>query len=784
VNALIIAEKPSLMRDIQSAYSKAPRKYIAEFTCFRGHFMELKEPNDYKAEWGKPWRKEVLPMIPSPFQFSVKDSCKADFKKIKDMLKTGGYDFIVNACDAGREGEAIFWTFYMNSGCKLPVKRLWASDTTDETLSKALDNLLDYDTDKSLNAMKDASLCRMYFDWLIGINLSRAATLQTNKLVPVGRVQTPTLNIVVTRDLEIENFKPQNYYEIEADFDKYKGQWFNPKTRETSFKTEADAKTLVSRLGNTGKVEDVKDEKVTEYAPALFSLAELQKDANRVLGFTAKETLEVAQSLYEKHKILSYPRTESRALSTNLAKEIVSHLEAIKDVPEVSKYVKDILASTTRISNTMSNKKYVDNKKVTDHHAIINTKVKPNFSKLTANEKALYLLVIKKFVSIFLDPYVTNKTTIVTDVSGEKFKTVGSVLVQRGYKELYSEASKDSEIPAVKPGDVVPVKGYDLKAKQTQPPKPYTDSTLIGAMQQAGKFSEDEKFKEILNETKGLGTSATRDGIIERLIEKSMLKRVGKTIKSTDFGKSVIKILDGKDVILPDLTASWEEKLQMIEESKLEYNDFMNEMEEYAIKQTKDFLETIKTTFSSSDTKEAFGVCPKCGADAIATDKYVMCRNYKKEDGPTCTFIMGKTIGDRKLPDTEIKKLLSKKPTKVMKFKSKAGKTFEAGLIYDDSDGKIKYSFAVERAIGKCPKCKSNLVDKGKVCACEKEGCDFFISKTICNSNLTDKDIEALITGKTTVTKKFFKNNKPWYAKLKYNSDFTKLEFLFDNSKK
>jgi len=784
MNALIIAEKPSLMRDIQTAYKIAPRTFIAEFTSFRGHFMELKQPNDYKSEWGKPWRLDVLPMIPNNFEFNTKDSCKVDGKKIRDMLKTGGYDFIVNACDAGREGEAIFWTFYTNSGCKLPVKRLWASDVTEETLSKALDNLLDYSTDKVLNDLKDSSMCRMYSDWLIGMNLSRAATLQTRRLVPVGRVQTPTLNIVVVRDLEIENFKPQNFYEIEGDFTKYKGQWFNPKTRDTSFASEKDAKDLIDKLGKTGKVEDIKEDKITEYAPALFSLAELQKEANRVLGFTAHETLELAQSLYERHKVLSYPRTESRALSTNLGKVIVDHLEAIKDVPEVSKYVKAILADKKRITDTMGNKKYVDNKKVTDHTAIINTKVKPDFSKFSAHEKSLYLLVIKKFVSIFMDPYVTNKTTIITDANGEKFKTVGSVLVQQGYKDVYKDATVDAEIPAVKIGEVVPVKGFILKSKQTQPPKPYTDSTLIGAMQQVGKLSEDKKFKEILNETLGLGTSATRDGIMERLIAKQLFVRIGKTIRSTEFGKGVIGILAGKDVISPDLTASWESKLRDMEEGIITYAQFMAELETYTKFQTKDFIDTIKTTFSPNDSKAAFGKCPKCGADAILTDKYVMCRNYKKDNGPTCDFIMGRNIGGKDITESEIKKILDKKVTKVMKFKSKAGKDFEASLIYDDADGKVKYSFAIDKPMGKCPKCSSNLIDKGKGCSCEKEGCGFFLSKTICNSNLTDKDIETLIAGKTTATKKFFKNSKPWFAKLKYSSDFSKLEFLFDNDKK
>lgn len=782
MRTLIIAEKPSLMRDIQSAYKTSTRKFDADFTAFRGHFMELKEPNDYKQEWGKPWNINVLPMIPDKFEFSVKEDCKADFIKIKKMLKENDYDFVVNACDAGREGEAIFWTFYNNSNCNLPVKRLWASDTTIETLSKALDNLLDYKTDKSLCALKDSSLCRMYFDWLIGMNLSRTATLLTKKLIPVGRVQTPTLNIVVKRDLEIENFKSKDFYEIEVDFEKYIGSWFNPETKETSFDTKEKAQKLIDKLSNKGVVENVKDEKIIEYAPALFSLAELQKEANKTHGLTASETLDLAQSLYEKHKIISYPRTESRALSTNLAKEIYKHLEALKDVEDVKDYVQPLLADKKRIDETMSNKKYVDNKKVTDHHAIINTKIKPDLSKLSANEKKVYLLIIKKFVSIFMEPNITNKTTIITNVSNEKFKTTGSVLVQMGYKELYRDASKNTELPLMKKGDTVNVKKIDLKAKKTEPPKPYDDSSLLAIMQNAGRLTDDEKLKEILNETKGLGTSATRASIIEKLIEKQLLMRQGKTIRSTDFGKKVIEILENKDVISPELTASWEEKLQNIEELKMDEKVFMKEMEEYTIYQTKDFMNTIKATFSQSNNQEVFGKCPVCNSKALLTAKYILCENYKKETGPSCNFVISKNIGGRDVPDTELKKLINKQPTKIMKFKSKEGKSFEAMLIFDDTDKKVKYSFGDKKTVGKCPKCGSDFIDKGKACSCEK--CDFFISKNIAGATLTEKDIVALINGKETVSKSFNKNGNTWSAKMKYNSDFTKLDFIFDKNKK
>ena len=505
----------------------------------------------------------------------------------------------------------------------------------------------------------------MYFDWLLGMNLSRATTLKTSKTIPVGRVMTPTLNIVAMRDLEILNFVPKNYYEIEGDFEKYKGMWFqeiedlDDKTKKktiTSFEDKGKAQALIDSLGKTAKVTSVEQENVRQNAPALHSLSELQKDANKAYGFTASQTLDLAQSLYEKHKILSYPRTSSRALSTSMAKEIHKHLEAIQDVPDVQKYVKNILGDRKRIDSTMSSKKYVDNKKITDHHAIIPTQLKPNLTALSDMELKLYILVVKKFVAIFLDPYITNKTTIITNIDKETFKTTGSVLVDMGYRELYGSSKADDEIPAVKKGDILPIKGFNILEKTTTPPYPYNDSSLVEAMQNAGKFTTEDELKEILKDSEGLGTEATRAGIIEKLIEKNMLMRKGKTIRATEFGFKIIEILEGKDIISPELTAQWEGKLRDIEEGSYDKSDFYKEMIKYVLSETDDIVKNLNTKLSSMDTKEAIGKCPKCSANVVVTEKYYICQDYKK----SCDFVFGKTIGGTNITKTEAIKIISK----------------------------------------------------------------------------------------------------------------------------
>lgn len=787
MKALLIAEKPSLARDIKSVYESMSYPDDITFIALRGHILELKMPEEYDTTWGKPWNLTALPMIPEKFEYNVK--VKDVYKQVKDEIMSGKYDYIINACDAGREGEAIFYTVYKHIGKKMPVKRFWASDTTPATVEKALNNLID-DRDTSLTALKASSQYRAYFDWLLGMNLSRAITLKTGTLIPCGRVMTPTLGIVVQRELEILNFKSTDYWELEADFKKYNGMWFDKDTNDNRFLDKSKAEKLMSKLSKSGIVEDIEKKKETEFAPTLHSLLELQKEANKVYGYTADVTLSIAQVLYEKKKLLSYPRTESRYLPKNLGAMIPQHIKCLEDISEVKGFVSKILGDTKRVNSIVSNKKYVDDKKVTDHHAIIPTNMRPKLAELSKDERNIYMLVVRRFLSIFLDPYVTNKTTIITKVDDERFKTSGKTLVDLGYRAIYSSKNKDDVIPDVKKGEIVSVESLNLIAKQTTPPSRYNDSSLLQSMQNAGRFIDDEKLQSVLKESAGLGTSATRADVIKKLVDRKMFERKGKTIFPTDFGMKIIEILNGQDIISPELTAVWENKLAEIEAERYDIRKFYEEMINYTKLTTERFISEITTTLPN-DKFETIGICPKCNSDVIVGKKFYLCTNYKNEDkSKECDFIIGKKFSGANISKTEVKKLLTGKETKELEFTWNSGKKGKAKLKVND-EGKLDFIFhnktnktsstpSTNEIIGKCPKCNKDILDTANYYKCEsyKDGCDFIISKTIRDAEISKADAINLISGKETKQLEFvWKSGKKGKAKLKLNG--SKLDFIF-----
>lgn len=791
MKALLIAEKPGLMRDIQSVYNTMSHPDQIDFSALVGHVVELKSPDDYKKEWGKPWRLNVLPMIPERFEYSPKKGVADVFKNVRDKLKNNHYDYVINACDAGREGELIFYAFYKTIGCKLPIKRLWASDTTEETMKEALNNLID-DKDPSLQRLKASAQYRAYFDWLTGMNLSRAITLKTNKFIPVGRVMTPTLAIIVKRELEIQNFVPQDFWMLVGTFGDYKGVWFDEKTGESKFLDKDKAETLKKSLGKQGVVDFVEKKRNKRNAPTLHSLMELQKEANKVFGYSASQTLSIAQSLYETKKILSYPRTESRFLPKNLAGKLPQHLKALSGIDEVKNHVNQVLSDTKRMNEIMTSKKYVDDKKVTDHHAIIPTTTKPNMASLTKDEKNIYLLVVRRLLSIFLEPYETDKTTIITKVDNELFKTTGSTVVKLGYMELYRNLSKKKDdedevvLPVLKKGQTVPVTKMTLLTKQTTPPSRYDDASLLTAMGNAGGFIDDEELQNILKETAGLGTSATRSGIIDKILDRKMVGKKGKSFYATQFGLDIIDTLNGKDITSPELTAKWEIKLSDIESGKYAPQDFYNEMITYTENETKLYMDTINRTITQVDEDKMVGTCPKCKGNVSETKSYYMCKNYKN----TCDFIIPKEFGKANITKTEAKKLLAGKETKEFNFEWSSGKKGTGKLVLT-SEGKLGFgdktqgsssknatspSKSASDTIGKCLKCSSNMKESKNYYMCEgyKDTCDFIIGKEIKGIEITRKDVQNILKGKTSTDKEF-----PWgKRKIQWNKQQQKLDFI------
>lgn len=793
MKALLVAEKPSLMKDIRSVYQNMNHPDDISFTSLVGHVVELNSPETYREEWGKPWKETVLPMIPDRFKYHPKQNAKAVYDRVKQEIKSGQYDYIINACDAGREGELIFHAFYEHIGGKLPVKRLWASDSTDETLKEALLNLLE-GGDSALVHLGQSARFRSYFDWLMGMNLSRAATLKSRRVLPVGRVMTPTLAIVVERELEIRDFKPKDYFEVEADFGSYKGLWFNPETNENRFMDRAKAEVLATALGHAGVVDKLKKERKRQSAPTLYSLLELQKDAGRIFGYTAQRVLGIAQSLYEDKKVLSYPRTESRHIPKNLASKVPRHLQALTDLPGLGDVAKQILGDQKRISYTLSSNRYVDDKKVTDHHALLPTTVRPNLASLTQDEKNVYLLVVRRLLAIFMDPFVTDKTTLITKVDGESFKSTGNVVVDLGYMSLYQDLkrkSKDEEekvLPNLQEGQSVQVNGIQILAKKTTPPQRYDDPSLLQAMANAGRFVDDEELKSVLKESAGLGTSATRDSIIEKLIKRELIERQGKKLAATDQGIEMIQILDGKDIVSPSLTAVWEVKLREVEDGNLEAGQFYKEMVAYTEMVTNDFLGTLVVSAyagqSGGETGgETVGKCPKCGGEVFDKNKNLYeCRS-------TCGFVLWKETLGTKLTKTDVKNLLAGKPTRKKKMKFSSGKTTESAIILGSNhkvtfhnEGDQKGAAAPAgvnkgQKAGSCPKCKKDVVWKGKVAACTS--CKFFVSSSLLGTVIPVDAVESLIKGEMVGPFEFtWKSGKKGNAKLSLGKE--KIQFVFD----
>lgn len=687
---LVLSEKPSLSRTVQAVYNKHKDEYnfTADFMSFAGHLCALKEPQEYKEEWSK-WDLNTLPMIPEEFLYKVsKDKTKL-FNDIKKAVKSGQYDAIINNCDGDAEGQAIFHTNINLIGTKLPLLRLWANDLTENEIDRAFKNLRN-EQEESLVNLTNRAFSRAKMDWLIGMNGSRAFALKTNSKTVIGRVQTPVLKLIVDRELEIQNFIPKEYFNLEATFntekESYIGTYFD-KNNQTAIDSKKTAENIKNNLNNDANIVAVETKRVETYAPQLFSLTTLQQEANIKFGFSAQKTLDLAQSLYEK-KITSYPRTESVCVTESVAKTFNSLLKNLSNISEYDKYIKNI--KNQDIIKTSSNNKYVNDKKVGSHYALIPTTENPNKVSLTNDEKSLYDLICRRFIAIFMPASVCDKTVIVTEDNGYLFKTNGSVMIEKGYLEVLGKNSNDNELPVLKKGDKVKLIDSNIISKFTQPPTRYNDATLIKAMETAGKNIKDE---QLLEEMKGLslGTPATRAGIIERLIKIGVVKKEKKYFIPTDLGIWQIKTLGNMNIANVELTAEFEKKLSMIEDGTKAVPEFNTEMNKYI----NDLVTELKTLNaikleSKNVSKEQviLGVCPDCGKNIIVANgkfgKYYKCTD--------CDFKISGKILNKTISESNVKELLNKKITKEIKgFTSKNGKKFNAKLKLQNKE--IKFEF-------------------------------------------------------------------------------------------
>lgn len=787
--ALLMAEKPSLMRDILAVYNTMSMTDTIDFVAFAGHTMTLAEPKDYKPEWGeKKWHWGMLPIVPDNFKCKVSSDKVKMYNDLKNKLMTGHYDYVINACDPDREGQAIFQYFIDHVGCKLPVKRFWTNDLTEISIKNTLLNLRD-NNEPFLKNLTTASKLRGQFDWLVGMNLTVASSLQMKNTARVGRVKTPTLKIIVDRELEIMNFKPTTTYELEGNFGLYAGTHFDEEGI-VRFKQKEDADKIIKDLSKECVVESVEKKTESSYAPQLYSLNSLQTDASRIFGYNADETLGLVQSLYEK-KILSYPRTDNPYISSELAKKFPTMLKAIADVDGIGTYVNDVLKDTKAQNAVAKNKRYVNDAKMAEsgHYAIVPTGVVPQLTRLSKDELNIFTLVAKRFVAIFMPPMKVSKTTIVTNSNGYLFRTNGKILLDRGYSVVFDTKSTDVELPNVKKGDKVTLNGTKLNEKISTPPQRYTDGTLISVMENPVKFLLDEGLKTTIKENKGIGTTATRANIITELvangyIEKKKNKGKVEYIYATEKGIAIIQNLKDIDISSVDLTGIWEENLSKVEKGEMDAKEFSKLMVDYVLKSINDIKASSMATVYNSSGTEVLGTCPKCGKIVKEGKDYYLCSGYKND----CDFIVGKKLVGANITKTDMKKLLSGQVTGEKTFTKKDGsetKTWKSKLVIDNNTKRLVFANSSNtgsssaKDLGVCPKCKKPIKasDKFFMCSDYKNPCDFIVGKTIMGAKITDADFKKLLKGETIKKKFTWKSGKQGEAGLKMTNG--KTEFVF-----
>lgn len=752
MKALLIAEKPSLMRTIQDVYRQINYPDTITFKLFVGHIIGLKNPKDYGivdgVDWSnKLWNEDMIPMIPNKFLYQVSSDKKAIYKDLTNEIASGDYDYIINACDPDREGNHIFQLFYNYSKCTLPIKRFWTNDLSFEKVENALRNLR-YDGDglkPDLKHLTESAILRAWSDWLFGMNFTIGVSLQMHTTVKIGRVKTATHMMLAQREDEIKNFVPKTTYELESIYkEKFSGTLFD-ENGNIRFEKKDDADDILKKLGQTAVVESITTKKETTQAPQLYKLSDLQTDASKLFGYSAEKVMEIAQSLYEK-KVLSYPRTDCRYVGTGLTKEFSILLQSVATLKELEPYVKNL--SKQDLDNVAKNKKYVNDKELakSGHYALSPTSVCPNWQTLTQEEKNILTMVYRRFLAIFLPPMICNKTTLITNNNTYTFKTTGKELISKGYTEIYGTNIIDNLLPNLKKGDIVNVDKFEMKDKTTTAPPRYTQGTLIAAMENPTKFLEDDNLKEIIKEKQGIGTQATRSTIIKNLLDdKYVEEKKGKGKASylyvTDLGMKIYENLKGEDFASVDMTGIWEEKLSKVAEGTYSFTSYESELRQYV----KDTVQHIKqmnlNKYNSS--KNVIGKCPICGKDFIEGKNGYFCSNEN------CDFHIGKKILQATISKTEVLKLIAGKETKEMKFIRNNGEEFKSKLHLENNQLKFGNSSNKKESDVLCPNCGEHIIDTGKFFICKnyKNPCNFCLSHTLNGATFTINDIEKMLEG-------------------------------------
>jgi DNA topoisomerase-3 len=786
---LIIAEKPSVAADIARALGGFTRKgdyfesddYVLSSAV--GHLLTLAVPEEFDVKRGK-WSFANLPLIPPHFDLSPIEKSEERLNLLLKLMKRKDVTGLVNACDAGREGELIFRYIAQHARLKKPIERLWLQSMTQQSIR---DGFVGLRADKDLMPLADAAKCRSEADWLVGINGTRAMTAFNSKeggfyLTTVGRVQTPTLSVLVEREEKIRAFVSKDYWEVHARFGakagEYPGRWFDPgfkKGDEVEQKAERlwqakDAEAIVAACrGKTGvATEETKPS--TQLSPLLYDLTSLQREANSRFGFPARMTLSLAQALYERHKVLTYPRTDSRALPEDYLPTVSETLEGLGETTAFSTFARQILKQGW----VRPNKRIFDNTKISDHFAIIPTPQQPK--QLNEAEQKLYDMVVRRFLAVFYPAAEYLLTTRITRVEEHQFKTDGRVLQAPGWLAVYGRAGgeENENLPAITPNEKVGVLEVDAQAHQTKPPPRYTEATLLSAMEGAGKLVEDDELREAMA-AKGLGTPATRAATIEGLIHEEYVHREGRELVPTPKAFSLLfalHMMSIPELASPELTGEWEHKLKLIELGKFSRTEFMKHISELvrrmvAVIKTGDIPDTAFATVPAP--------CPKCGATVQ--------ENYRKFQCEKCDFSIWKVTSGREWSAEEVAELITKRSVgPVTGFRSRMGKPFAALVKLNDelraefdfgqgSDGEAAPDFSSQEPLGTCPKCKARVFEHGAAYVCEKalgpeRSCDFRSGMVILQQPVDREQMKKLLeTGRTDLLLRFIsKKNRPFKA--------------------
>jgi DNA topoisomerase-3 len=866
MKTLVIAEKPSVAQDIVRAITPTAGKFEKHDEYFEsdewlvtsavGHLVEIQAPEEFDVKRGK-WSFANLPVLPPYFDLKPMDKTKTRLNAIVKLTKRKDVGNIVNACDAGREGELIFRLIQQYAKSKHPVKRLWLQSMTPAAIRDGFDSLR---TEKQMQGLADAARSRSEADWMVGINGTRAMTAFNSRdggffLTTVGRVQTPTLSVVVEREEKIRKFVSRDYWEIHASFlaeaGQYPAKWFDPtwkKSAANADNAEPDAELKTDRVWSQrealaiaeavrGKSATVTEESkpTTQAAGQLFDLTSLQREANGKFGFSAKTTLQIAQSLYERHKALTYPRTDSRALPEDYLPVVKKTFEMLAD--SGMKHLAPHALVALNGNYIKPNKRIFDNAKVSDHFAIIPTLEAP--SGLSEAEQKLYDLVVKRFMAVFYpsaEYLVTTRISTVTPtpvaaaVVSHNFKTEGKVLVKPGWLAIYGKEAEDENtdekdsktLVAVKPGEMVRAETVDAKGLKTRPPARYSEATLLGAMEGAGKTIDDDELREAMQE-KGLGTPATRAATIEGLIAEKYMLREGRELIPTAKAFQLMTLLRGLDVqelSKAELTGEWEFKLAQMEHGKLSRETFMAEitaMTERMVAKAKGYdKDSIPGDYATLTTP-----CPNCGGVVKENYRRYTCNGLAGAEGAEpsgCGFSFGKTPAGRTFENAEVEQFLrDKKIGPLDGFRSKAGWPFTAEMVikFDEETKNYKLEFdfgddknaetgeivdfSAQQPLGKCPKCGTEhggmVFEHGKNYVCDKSvptleqptpSCDFKTGQVILQQPIErEQMLKLLDTGKTDLLDKFvsMRTRRAFKAMLAWDATAGKVNFEFAPSK-